>query len=219
MNDARMGPRLALPAAWLALAGLLLLLAGCATSRVNAQWSDPQFAGQPPRGAKVMVACQANDPTLRRICADRMAAKLSSLGVVPLLAADNGEVGDAAAPSEAALLQAARQAGAAALLRTSLAPEVAVASPGPSIGFGIGGFGGGYRSGGGVGIGMSAPIGGAGPAEMGYGANAALSDVVSGRLMWSARASAAPSSDLGQQLATLATLLLDAARQAGLFAA
>jgi hypothetical protein len=38
-------------------------------------------------------------------------------------------------------------------------------------------------------------------------------------LMWSARASARPSSDIGQQLSTLATLLLDAARAAGLFAA
>jgi hypothetical protein len=37
--------------------------------------------------------------------------------------------------------------------------------------------------------------------------------------MWSARASAPPSSDVAQQLSTLATLLLDAARQAGLFAA
>jgi hypothetical protein len=42
---------------------------------------------------------------------------------------------------------------------------------------------------------------------------------VTGRLMWSARArSAPPSSDINQQLATLAMLLLDAARQAGLFA-
>jgi hypothetical protein len=206
------------PTALLALAGLLLL-AGCATSRVNAQWSDPQFAGQPARGAKVLVACQATDPTLRRICADRTAAKLASLGVLPLLAPDNGDVGDAAAANEAALLQAARRAGAVALLRTSLAPEVAVAAPGPSIGIGIGGFGGSYRSGGGVGIGVSAPLGGAGPVETGYGATASLTDVASGRLMWSARASAVPSSDISQQLATLATLLLDAARQAGMFAA
>jgi hypothetical protein len=37
--------------------------------------------------------------------------------------------------------------------------------------------------------------------------------------MWSARASAPPSSDVGAQLDTLATLLLDAARAKGLFAA
>lgn len=202
-------------------AGLLalatLLLAGCAASQLGAQWNDPQFVGQPPRGATVLVACQAGDPTLRRICADRMAAKLSALGAIPLLAADPGDVGDAAAPTEAALLQAARDAGAVALLRTQLAPEVVAVAPGPTFGIGIGGFGGGYRSGGGVGFGVSAPLGGAGPAETGYGASASLTDVASGRLMWSARASAAPSADVGQQLGALATQLLDAARQAGLF--
>ncbi len=196
-----------------------LLLAGCASSRVGAQWNDPQFAGQPPRGAKVLVACQGADPTLRRICADRMAAKLSALGVVPLLAQDNGEVGDNPAFSEAPLLQDARGAGAVALLRTQLAPEVVAVAPGPSIGIGIGGFGGGYRSGGAVGFGVSAPLGGGGPAETGYGASASLTDVASGKLMWSARASAAPSADIAQQLGTLSNQLLDAARQAGLFAA
>jgi hypothetical protein len=196
---------------------LALLLSGCAGSRINAQWSDPQFAGQPQRGAKVLVACQGGEPTLRRICADRMAAKLSALGTVPVLAPDSSDTAEAAALDEAALLQAARSAGAAALLRTQLAPEVVAVAPGPSIGIGIGGFGGSYRSGVGVGFGVSAPLGGAGPAETGYGAAAALIDVASGRLMWSARASAPASADVGQQLSTLATLLLEAARQAGQF--
>ena len=199
-------------------AGFALLLAGCASSRINAQWSDPQFTGQPARGAKVLVACQAADPTLRRICADRMAAKLSTLGAVPVLAPDSSDASADAAPNEAALLQAARSAGAVALLRTQLAPEVVAVAPGPSIGIGIGGFGGGYRSGGGVGIGVSAPLGG-GAAETGWAASTSLTDVASGRLMWSARASAPPSADINQQLATLATLLLDAARQAGMFPA
>ncbi len=195
-----------------------LLLAGCAGSRINAQWSDPQFAGQPQRGAKVLVACQASEPTLRRICADRMAAKLAAMGAVPVLAPDSSDA-EAVAANEAALLQDARSAGATALWRTQLSPEVVAVAPGPSIGIGIGGFGGGYRSGGGVGFGVSAPLGGAGPAETGYAATGSLTDVASGRLMWSAKASAAPSSDVAQQLSTLATLLLDAARQAGLFAA
>jgi hypothetical protein len=37
--------------------------------------------------------------------------------------------------------------------------------------------------------------------------------------MWSARAGAPPSQDVARQLAELATLLLDAARQAGFFPA
>jgi len=188
-----------------------LLLSGCAGSQLVAQWNDPQFAGQPPRGAKVMVACEAPELTLRRLCSDRMSEQLLTVGVQPLPAPDP------APPDEATLLRMAQSAGAVALWRTTIAPEVAAVAPGPSIGIGIGGFGGGYRSGGGVGIGMSAPIGGGGPAQTGYGASAALSDVASGRLMWSGRASASPSSDVNQQLATMAAQLLEGARQSGLF--
>jgi hypothetical protein len=188
-----------------------LLLAGCAGSQLVAQWNDPQFAGQPPRGAKVMVACQAPELTLRRLCIDRMTEQLLTAGVQPVPAPDP------APPDEATLLRVAQSAGAVALWRTTISPEVAAVAPSPSIGIGIGGFGGGYRSGGGVGIGMSAPIGGGGPAQTGYGASAALSDVASGRLMWSGRASASPSSDVNQQLAKMSAQLLEGARQSGLF--
>jgi hypothetical protein len=202
-----------------ALAAALLVLGGCATSAVNAQWSDPQFAGRSLRNEKVFVVCEATDLTLRRVCAERSAAKLAALGAVPVLAADGSDAGAHVPVDTELLLQAARGAGTAALWRTTITPELTVASPGPSIGIGIGGFGGGYRSGGGVGFGVSAPLGGPGTVETGYSANASLTDVASGRLMWSARATAAPSSDVGQQLATLATLLLDSARKAGLFPA
>ena len=43
---------------WIVCAGSALLLYGCASSTLVAQWSDPQFAGQPPRGAKVMVVAR-----------------------------------------------------------------------------------------------------------------------------------------------------------------
>jgi len=197
------------------LGGILLALAGCATSQLNAQWSDPQFAGKSLRGARILVACQAVDPTLRRVCADRSAAKLAALGAMPFVAPESSEV-DSAMVSEA-LLRTARGAGAAVLWCTVLTPEAAAAPPSPSIGIGVGGFGGGYRGGGGIGFGVSGPIGGAGALEVGYSASASLTDVASGQLMWSARASAPPSSDLNQQMTTLAQLLADSARQAGLF--
>jgi hypothetical protein len=188
-----------------------LLMIGCAGSQLVAQWNDPQFAGQPPRGAKVMVACQAPELTLRRLCIDRMTEQLLTAGMQPVPAPDP------APPDEATLMRVAQSAGAVALWRTTISPEVAAVAPSPSIGIGIGGFGGSYRSGGGVGIGMSAPIGGGGPAQTGYGASASLSDVASGRLMWSGRASASPSSDVNQQLAKMSAQLLEGARQSGLF--
>ena len=195
-------------------AAVLLGLSGCASSSVNAQWSDPQFAGQPPRGTRVLVACEAPDPTLRRVCADRLAAKLAGLGALPVLAADSE-----ASPSDTELLQAARAAGAGAALRARISPDSTQVSTAPTFGIGIGGIGGGYRAATGVGIGMSAQIGAGAPPSTGYAASAGLFDVGSGKLMWSGRASAAPSSDVGGQLDTLAVLLLDAARQAGFFPA
>jgi hypothetical protein len=198
-----------LRAAMVCAAGLWL--AACASTSLNAQWSDPQFAGKTLRGAKVLVACEAADATLQRVCADRMAAQLRSLGALPMPAT----VGDAV--DTPGLLQAARASGASAVMRTSLAPATSVATPGPSIGIGIGGFGGSYRGGGSVGFGVSAPVGGA-SVQTGYGASASLMDVASGQLMWSANATAPPSSDFNAQMGSLATTLLDSARQTGLFA-
>ena len=205
----RHGAKRRLRAAGALVAGLWL--AGCASTSLNAQWSDPQFAGKSLRGAKVLVACEAADPTLQRVCVDRVAAQLRSVGALPVPSADAG-----AAVDTPALLQAARASGAVAVMRTIVAPAASVASPGPSIGIGIGGFGGSYRGGGSVGFGVSAPVGGA-SVQTGYGANASLIDVASGQLMWSASATAPPSSDFNAQMGSLATTLLDAARQAGLF--
>jgi hypothetical protein len=78
----------------------------------------------------------------------------------------------------------------------------------------IGGFGFGRSSAGGVGV--SAPIGG-GQVSNGYSANGRVTDVASGRLMWTARASAPPSGDVNAQLADLSKTVLDAAGKAGLF--
>ena len=75
----------------------------------------------------------------------------------------------------------------------TLTPAVTDVSPGFSVG--VGGFGYGSR-GGGVGVGVIAPLGG-GRVTMGYAANGRVTDVGSGRLVWSASASTAPSSELG----------------------
>lgn len=220
MNPIRNVARRRSAARWMSLAAVsavALWLAGCASTQLNAQWSDPQFAGKSLRGAKVLVSCQAADLTLQRVCTDRMAAQLSAAGAVPVPAA----AADAAPYAQdtqdtQALVKAARASGAVAVMRTSLAPAASVASAGPSIGIGIGGFGGGYRSGGSVGLGVSAPIGGA-SVETGFGATANIIDVASGQLIWSASATAPPSKDFNAQMNDLAAKLLDSARQMGLF--
>lgn len=205
--------------AMVALAGGWLL-AGCASSGIDAQWVDPQLGKRSLAGTKVFVVCQAVDLSVRLVCGDQMAAQLKALGALPLLQPPTADAGSALVATLATpeLERAnAHAAGAAVLFSARIAPESVAVSSGPSFSIGIGGFGGSGRSGGGVGLGVAAPIGGAGSPSTGYSASGSLIDVPSGRLIWSAKASAAPASDVNEQLATLAKTLLEAARNAGLF--
>ena len=74
-------------------------------------------------------------------------------------------------------------------------------------GFGHRGFGG---------VGVSAPLGGS-RISQGYVANASLSDVASGRLMWTGKASTRSSEDLNWQVDSLTKAVVGGAQQAGFF--
>ena len=95
----------------------------------------------------------------------------------------------------------------------TLTPAVTDVSQGFQVG--IGGFGYGSK-GGGVGVGVSAPVGG-GRVTMGYAANGRVTDVGSGKLVFSASASTSPSSDLDLQLSELSKTVFGAADRSGLF--
>ena len=79
---------------------------------------------------------------------------------------------------------------------------------------GIGGFG--FGSSGSAGVGVSAPVGG-GRVTSGYSANGRVTEVSSGRLVWTAKATAPPSSDINVQMSELSKTVLAAADKAGLF--
>src|SRR5438445_12160824 len=64
-----------------------LTVAGCASTPLDAQWSDPQLAGTSLRGAKVLVACEAAEAVVKRICQDRLADEVIAHGGNPVLAA------------------------------------------------------------------------------------------------------------------------------------
>lgn len=190
----------------------LVLLAGCASKPLEAQWSDPQLtANTPLKGARVLVVCEAQDEVLRRICQDSVGAELAKVGVSPVAAPDVGTTTSAPA-GPAPYVSAARAANAKAVLVTSIAPGQTVARPGFTVGLGVGGFGGGV----GGGVGVSAPVGGTRVATS-YAANASLTDTVSGRLMWTARASEPPTELVSAQVATLARKVVAGAGQAGLY--
>lgn len=177
------------------------VLAGCATGRLDAQWSDPQFAGQ-PAGAKVLVICQATEQTVVRICQDQLAAELRNVGITPVIS-------DTPPPDK---LAAARSLGAQAVMQASLSPTVIVNNYGSSFGFGFGS--GGYRHSAGFGVAM--PIGG-GPDYMTttYSSDTTLTNAASGKLMWSGKASTA-AQEVREQIASLAKISVESARKAGM---
>jgi hypothetical protein len=193
-----------------------LLNAGCGSNPVQGQWTDPQFANHSLRGEKVLVVCDSSEAAVKRICEDQMREQLSAAGAVPVTAADER---NATGTLRDRSLAAARSAGARAVLVSTVAPEVTTVNPGPSVGIGVGGFGGfgGWRSGGiGTGVGVSVPVG-ANRVDTAYAANIVLTDVQSGRVMWTSKVGATGRQDINQQIAAIAKNGIDAAQHAGVF--
>ncbi len=197
-----------------AAAALALSIIGCASTTLDAQWSDPQFSGTSLRGARVLVACESSDLAVKRICQDQFASELTAHGATPVIAPDDTQ--PSATRGVDRYLPVARSAGAKAVLNAAVAPDAFAVSPGPSVGFGIGGFGGSGRVGTGVGVGVSMPVG-SGQSNMAYVANSTLTDVASGRAMWTAKASTPAASNVNTQLGELAKAVVAAAQKAGLF--
>ena len=187
------------------------LLAGCASTQLDAQWSDPALAPSLLRGARVLVACDAQELVVRQICQDQLASEVVARGATPVFPSPGTPIATDRS-IDAQLLPAAREAGAKAMMVMTVAVAVNEVSPGFSVG--IGGFGFGSR--GGVGLGVEAPIGG-GRVTSGYSANGRVTDVPSGRLVWTAKATSPPSSDLNAQMGELSKAVLGAADKAGLF--
>ncbi len=194
------------------LATLPVALVGCASTVVDTQWRNVELPPSYLRGATVMVSCETGDDVLRRICEQQVSADLSARGATPVFAAPGTVAAIQPGIADAQYLPAARGSGAKAVFSVTVGASSASVSPGMMLS--IGGFGFGRNSGGGIGV--SAPIGG-GQVSNGYSANGRVTDVASGRLMWSARASTPPSSDVNAQLADLSKSVLDAAGKAGLF--
>ncbi|MGE5713704.1 MAG: hypothetical protein ACM32F_07490, partial [Betaproteobacteria bacterium] len=63
------------------LLALTIFVAACATTKMDAQWSNPEFAGTSLRGATVLVVCQARDFTTQAVCEDQAASQLEAKGV------------------------------------------------------------------------------------------------------------------------------------------
>ena len=202
-----------------ALLGLCgLLVGGCASTAVQAQWADPQFAGRSLRGATVLVVCDASAAAIKRICQDQIAARMLVSAIKPVVAPDADSLPAEGKQMPDRIFAAARRAKAAAIWGAIIAPNVTMVSPGPTVGFGIGGFGssgGWHRSsgvGGGVGVGF--PVG-AERVNTAYAAEMTLTDVNTGRLMWTSKITTPASQDITEQVTKLVEVGVESAQRAG----
>lgn len=189
------------------------VLAGCASTRLDAQWADPQRGAHPLRGARVLIACEAYEQVLKRLCQDQLAAEVVARGATPVVGPDTTNPAPGRPLGDEQYLGAARSAGARAMLTSVLTPAAAHVNPGLSVGIGgmrigSGGFG--------AGVGVSLPVGGT-QMHTGYSSNIRVTDVASGRLLWTAKATAPPSSDINAQLSELNKAVFGAADKANLF--
>ncbi|WP_158443091.1 hypothetical protein [Rubrivivax gelatinosus] len=193
------------------------VLAGCASAPagIDAQWRAPD-AGRPlGGGVRVLVACEAAETALVRLCVERFSAELTARGATAVAAPDAPPPAAAGPRDDARYVALARQAGAQAVWVGSV--SAAPAEPRSSgMSIGLGGFhiGGG---GSGVGVGVTLPVGSAGTAAVEYAAEARITEVAGGRLQWTARAASGGGGDAGAQLDGLSRRLVDAAAAAGLF--
>ena len=201
------------PRLWALLAFACLVCACSSAPRLETRWLDPVIGPQSHflRGEKILVACDAYDATVRQICNDTLSREIRSQGAVPLnvpptvvLLTDR--------EFDAQLIGTATSLGAKAVFAMTLSPSSTDAGSGLSIG--IGGFGLGRNSG--AGIGLSAPIG-SGRFDTGFTANGRVTDSRTARLVWTATASATPSSDVAAQIANLSGVIVQEAKVAGLF--
>jgi hypothetical protein len=192
-----------------ALSGAVSLLGACASIRLDAEWAAPGRPAGGLRDARVLVVCEARETVIRQMCEERVSAELVARGAMPLIAA---EPVSRQSQGDAGHVDAARAAGARAVLVQQLVPYGTHVSPGMSVG--IGGFSVGSHAGGGVGV--SVPIGG-GQITTGYSASTRLTDVSSGKLLWSAKASSPPSQDVPGQLTQLTRTIFDSGDKLGVF--
>ncbi|MBS1221999.1 MAG: hypothetical protein H6R23_1619 [Proteobacteria bacterium] len=201
-----------------AVAGLLLT--GCASTQMGAQFVDPQTPPRYLRGAAILVVCEGPEPALKLICESQAVGQLTQLGAKPLTDPKLVSLMSGREPTTEYYLPAARAAGALAVFSTTLKPDYWRPSPMSSVSIGIGGWGGsgGYYGGSGVGggVGVTMPVGGAQGAS-GLAATGTLVDVVSGRVIWTAGATTSQAGDATSQIAELTRALTAAMRQAGLF--
>lgn len=190
---------------------LLLLVASCATTRVDVLWLNPDFTRSKIDG-RVLVVGMTQDPTMRRVYEDDLSGRLAARGlnVLKSYVVVEGVFG---ADSNKAILEAARREGATAILSSAVVghehiKHVTVEQP---VARWRGGYDGWY--------GYYWPYlyrrADVRIIER-YHASTSLTDVASGSLRWTARTHTDATSDADRDIKEFVGVLIDSLGKNGL---
>lgn len=193
------------------LAGVVIAaaLVACATTRLEAQWSNPHFAATRITG-KVLLVGVTRDDTVRRLYEDEMAAQLTARGVA---AVRSYEVLAAALGSASSdlLTQAARRACPGAILSSAVVGrehvQRVITEPMPTWAWGYAGWYGHYWS-----LAMTRT-------EVQtyerFVVGTSLTDVASGKIVWTARTATDSTDAVEREIKAFARVIADALAKAG----
>lgn len=185
------------------------LLAACATTRIDAQWQNPDFSGGKLQGA-VMVVGVTRDDAARRLYEDAMSVRLGERGInaTPSYRVLPAALGDS---SSQLVLDAARSAGARYVLSSGLirreVVERAIADP-PGWHWDPW-YAGWYRT--------YWPYAYAREVQVfeRYVASTSLAQAGDGKVLWSARTSTEDTGDLEQEVKAFARAIVQAMADKG----
>jgi hypothetical protein len=158
-----------------------LLIAGCATTHLDSQWSSPDFANNKITG-KLLVVGVSRDDTVRRLYEDEMTTQLASRGLTNVRSYELIP-GPLALGGNTALLKAARDAGANMILSSVVVArehvDRVISDPMPRYGMNFDGWYGYYWP--------YAYVRTEIRSFDRYTVGTSLTDVATGKIMWSAR--------------------------------
>ncbi len=193
---------------FLALSTTWLALSGCALSQLDAQWVDGQAAGTSFAGSKVLVVCDAAEPTVRRICEDQLALQLRAAGLEALSSDATAVISPNPAERN---LAAAKSLGAQAIFHAVIFSRSIVTQSSPMFTMGM--ESGRWRRG--WGMGMDFPYEPVRELGTAYSSDNTLSSGTTGKAIWSGKVSTVSSQDISQQIAELSRTAVASARKAG----
>jgi hypothetical protein len=188
---------------------VVLMLASCATTHLNSHWSSPDFANNKITG-KLLVVGVSRDDTVRRLYEDEMTAQLASRG---LTTACSYELipGPLVLGGNTALLKAARDAGANMILSSVVVArehvDRVISDPMPRYGMNFDGWYGYYWPY----AYMRTKI----RSFDRYTVGTSLTDVATGKIMWSARTQTENVDHVDREVKAFATVIVNALTKGG----